>query len=438
MHYKRKECKIGGLVKNLQKPNIPLSKELLSDIKSIGIDYIITEFSQDDSFPGQRDSIDNLLETLSNADEVGVDVIATYVVFCKNKKDEDVIHYDNKPHGYWWHAENQSIDRIKEAMKHKSFAGIFRDEPSDTDECFENIKKFRELYNGLGVKFDLNLFPNYTFVFNNNVNMWDTGRTFKEYVERYAQINDTIGVDFYPIIFSDGSYIKNRMRTWTECLNTLLDLSHKYPEKDYKMFIQVTQHESYGVITPETLSLQTYVSLIGGATDVRYFCLTDGDNPFNSFTNSPYTSDHNGYQHGLTHDVVNNFNNDEKFKSFKDIITSLYISKIDYYINGVSKFNNIKQDEINKFVNQEQNGEMVVSIASDDENNYLLIVNSDFSSPLKLIVDDNRVKMLTQNKYKHQKAITINCCDVCVLRKSKYGKFKTLWNRFIKFIKKLF
>lgn len=410
--------KIGGLVSNQQRPSIALSKEMLSDIKSIGLDYVICNYIEDVE---GREVFDNFLKTLSNADEVGIGVIVIPRVFNKNKKDPDVI--SGLPRPYWWYPENLSIPKLEEACQHPSFIGMYMDEPGDTDEMYENIEGFYNICKEHNIKLDVNLYPNYTFVFNGNENMWNSGRTFKEYVERFSHINDTIGVDIYPITYSGGKYILQRHKSWVEGLNTLLELSYKYPEKDFKMYIQLTEHDSYGKLTTEVLSMQSYVSLIGGVKDIRYFGLTDCD-AIPRFKNSPFTSENNGYEHGSTYDIVKGFNNG-KFKHFKDFIASKDIDKIDFYRDSTSIYNHI--DNIDDFVKSIE-GEMILSV--DKNREYLFIVNASFEKELKLV--SNMPEFIPGRGEQRAKNnnIIVKCGDICILRKStkKLNIFKRIWN----------
>ena len=419
--------KIGGLVSNQQRPSTSLSKELLQDIKSLGLDYIICGYIED--IEG-REVFDNFLETLSNADEVGIEVIVIPRVFIKNKKDPTVIN--NLPRPYWWYPENLSLSKLEEACQHPSFIGLYMDEPADTDEMYKNVEGFYNICKDYNIKLDVNLFPNYTFVFNGNENMWNTHSSFKEYVEKFSQINDTIGVDFYPITYVNEKYILQRPRTWLECLNTLLELSYKYPEKDFKIYIQVTEHDGYGKLTTEVLSMQSYVSLIGGVKNIRYFGLTDCD-VIPRFKNSPITSENNGYKHGSTYNVVKEFNNG-KFKDVKDFITSKNIDKIDLYDNNKSQYNYIPDISI---YNTHSDGKMIISVDKNLE--YIFIVNPSFESKLVLTTDLQEV-VFEKGKQKliKNKNISINCGDICILATNKNQNiFQRIWNRIINFFKKL-
>lgn len=399
-----RKCKIGGMVKNEHKPSSALSKNLLNDMKSIGIDYIITCYTEESSVSSNFDS---LLKTLGNAEEIGMEIIPSYRVFMKNRKSD----YPSK---YWKYPEYLDLDKIEEAKKYSSFVGLFHDEPGNDDEVFERIEKFYEVYKDL--KMDLNLLPNYAFT---------DLETFDDYVEKYVKISDTIGVDFYPIIVENANYVvpKSRIRTWAPCLNTLLQKHHKYPEKDYRIFIQTSAHSCYGQLTPITLSMQVYTSLIGGASDVRYFCLTDND-PVNStfFNSSPYLSDCHGFDHGATYNIVKEFNNG-KFKEIKDFITSKYIDKIDYFVNNKSKFDIISN--IKEFISS-ASGEMMASIGYDYEAAYCFIVNTSFSV-LTIYPKDGE-------------AVDIQPGDIHILKqnytKPKESCFKKIFTKIKQFLKK--
>lgn len=440
-NYVERKCRIGGMVKNEYRPSNPLSKELLADMKDIGMDYIITCYTEETQNTGVRDNINSLLETMTNADEVGMDVIVSHRVLNKNRRDSGVTHTDDKPRAYWYYAENKSVDKINEVLAHKSFAGILHDEPNDTDETFEIISDSYNFYKeqSENIKMDLNLFPNYTNVFNDNSttfnkNKWNTGRSFKEYVDRYAQVSDTIGVDYYPIVYSetDGKYSipSSRIKTWAECFDTLAQIHHKYPEKDYKIFIQTSSHNSYGVVTPTILSMQTYAALIGGANDIRYFCLTDNDAPSSavtSFDNSPYTSDHNGFGHGTIYDIVKEFNNG-KFKYIKDYVASKYIDHVDIYNlknESVKIPGNI--DNLDEFIFDSYSyGYNMFSVGYDNEAAYCFVVNLNLTgdSAIRIANDDNIVVVncdengvfteYTDTKYLQ---VNIHPGDICILKK---------------------
>lgn len=366
------EIKVGGLIKNELQPSNPLSKELFKDMKSIGINYVITSYTQDRK---GSDNLNSLLETLSNADEVGIDVITSFRVLSKTESDKDVIR--NREKEYWWYADNFSEDKLKMAIEHPSFKGVFFDEPNDKDETFENLKNLYDIFKKYNVKVDINLFPNYTSMFTADNNKWNTGRNFKEYVERYAQISDTIGVDFYPINYSTDYYIAgSKLKAWAECLETLLQLHHKYPEKDYKIFIQTSKHTSYGVLTDTSYLIQTYGNLIGGCCDVRYFCLADNDAKAGvaAFECSPYTSDHTGYQHGETYNIVKLINQSTDFKTFRDNIGKRYIDHVDIYKEYAPILGTITN--FTEFV-RTSTGNIMVSVGYDKENAYCHILNID-------------------------------------------------------------
>jgi hypothetical protein len=198
------------------------------------------------------------------------------------------------------------------------------------------------------------------------------------------------------------------------------------------MYIQVTEHDSYGKLTPEVLSMQSYVSLIGGVKDIRYFGLTDCD-AIPRFKNSPFTSENNGYEHGSTYDIVKDFNNG-KFKYFKDFIVSKDIDKIDFYRDNTSIYGYI--DNIDDFVKSIE-GEMILSV--DKNREYLFIVNASFEKELKLVTDMPEFIPGSGEQYAKNNNIIVKCGDICILRKpaKKDNIFKRIWKKIINFFKRL-
>lgn len=583
-HYRGRKCKVGGLIKNRVDDGYvcpAIKPTILSSMKDLGMDYIITSFKGVGNDSNRQKIVDNFITTLQNADNVGgLEVYQSCILF--TNKYLDYINVDDSDYTTDY---KQSLTR---ALTHPSFKGIWMDEPlpysskwkganaaqpwvdnaprmaHNTDGApvyYEDVHKYFGAANREDVVLDINLLPghaestwneseggninvyvnpstgvstnyaNHTFCDRNIPGsdgsfIYNWRGSFEKYIRDYLVASDAIGADYYPVkygihykysgdekptgivktngdILSDITYPagnisnavyrleerKNLLGEWALGMNYLLYAYQANPDKKYGCWIETSQHDKYDdegnfniwgsrpILTPQSLALQCWCSLICGVSNISYFCLSDTElerslnkpeyeKECNLYSNAPYAVNPQTLelQTGSTWNLVQTFNNG-KFKKLKDYIASKYIYGIDIYAYygktqkgsylassmpnqpNLRNILSIIPDFITNFTNTSK---FMVSVGYDDDAEYLFIVNLNFlnqddpltnyegmevESPLVLTPNlTYGVQQVTYNTTSqkieeitlvNQVDITVDPCDICILR-IPYGK---LWKK---------
>ena len=140
-----------------------------------------------------------------------------------------------------------------------------------------------------------NLFPN-------SATSTFEGHTYKEYVERWAELvlsqvpeeNRWLSIDLYPLEERNGqSYIRSN---WLGCIETAA-LQAKKSNAKVHFFIQATEHYNYRAVKEEDIRFQFYVNMAFGVQGFSYF--TYADSVLSDFEQSCVAR----YESGVIHDT---------------------------------------------------------------------------------------------------------------------------------------
>jgi len=280
--------------------------------------------------------------------------------------------------------KSKTEETVKRFMKHPAVAGyMLRDEPNRTDfpELGSWAKKIRAIDDNHFCY--LNLFPNYA-----TSEQLGT-KTYKEYVDLFIKEVpiQSLSFDHYPVL---GDSLR---ANWYQNLEIISDAARK-AGKPFWAFALSVAHSKYPIPTIAQLRLQVFSDLAYGAQGIQYFTYWTPLDTVWKFNNAPITLE------GKRSDVY------DRIKLVNGEIKSL--SPVFYGANVISVFHTGDNIPLGtkpltslpkpfKVLKTEGIGALV-SCLKNGTNSYLVVVNRDFKSSMKLFIDcDTKVKRVLKD-----------------------------------------
>lgn len=294
------------------------------------------------------------MDAMANALDVAKKAGVTLIAYCPELKTD--------PEG-----------TVKRFRNHPAVAAwMLRDEPCRTD--FADLATWTRRIRAVDEKHFcyLNLFPNYA-----NEQQLGT-KTYQEHVELFVEEVpvQVISFDHYPVI---GDSLRPG---WYENLEIISEAARK-AEKPFWAFALAVAHGPYPVATVPQIRLQVYSDLAYGAQGIQYFTYWTPVDTQWDFHNGPITADGKRTE---VYDRIREVN--REIKKLSKVFLGARVLSVTHTGNmipaGTKPLAQLP-DPI-KMLKTEGKG-AVVSVLENGDKNYLVIVNRDFLSPMKLTLE---------------------------------------------------
>jgi hypothetical protein len=273
---------------------------------------------------------------------------------------------------------------IRRFMNHPAVLGyMLRDEPGRSD--FQDLREWAERIS----KTDdshfcyLNLFPNYA-----TEEQLGT-KTYQEYTDLFIKEVPVqfISFDHYPVL---GDSLR---ANWYENLEIISRAARK-AAKPFWAFALSVAHGKYPIPTLAQLRLQVYSDLAYGAQGIQYFTYwTPADTTW-KFNNGPISLEG---KRTIVYDRIKQVNSE--IASLSPVFLGSRVISVSHTGEIIPQGTTPLQalPEPFKILKTEGKG-AVVSILQNGENNYLVVVNRDFLTPMNLYVEcDNKVRKVLKD-----------------------------------------
>lgn len=269
---------------------------------------------------------------------------------------------------------------VRKFMNHPALAGYFlADEPGS--KSFANLATLVKRITSVDTKRPcyVNLLPNYA-----TPGQWGTS-TYQEYLDNFVKQVPVpiLSFDHYPIIGNTNRSIRSQ---WYSNLEMVSAEAAK-TGKPFYAFALTVAHGPYPVATLGSLRLQVFSDLAYGAQGIEYFTYwTVSDGGKTNYHDAPMTQE--GNKTGV-YNIMQHVNNE--IKGLSGVFLGANVVSVAHTGSDIPQgtvplkrlpqaIRSLKTDGLGA----------IVSVMSNHENNYLVVVNRDFTNAMKLTIDCNK------------------------------------------------